>query len=661
MRILVYLLLAVVIALPAVSQERKLALLVGNQEYPDQIGDLATPHLDVTTLAAALDASGFETHTHFDLERGDMLAAIKAFRDELAEAKLEGGKVFGVVYFAGQGFSVGDVMGDQNLLVASRQHVWSSDDLMQQTVSFEDAVSSLLGAAPDVLYVIGDSVREGLQLGFSDETRKTGFVPYPAQPGLLVAYSAAPGERAPDDGEFAKTLAREIVVPGQLASVAVNNALAAVAESQPSRGAPFIDMGRMDAPVCFNGCPPGEDAGAEPEDTAGESDEEEIDLANMRPPTTSTDLMTPNVPQVPVQLLASLATGDEGARAAAALDVAGASAGPPAPGGTSGPAGTGAAPVVRPAIPQPAIQQPAAPSVAETGMQAVSSVSSSPGPGLLGSVANVGAGVTGTAAGAVAGVATGAAQTAVNTQIAAVQAVQTQAMIGASSAAAGIATNMATSGMKAGANVAGAGVQAGLSVLTGGGPRPDVPPVRQASPALRQTSRPPVRPAAVNAVPPARQAPMPSPSPVASSSVAPTLMPSSAGAASGAPTADSIRQAFEESRLSSEAAAEQIADAEAEASTEAAKAKAGKAVPTRRPRPAYPEEALAQEIEGYCDVKFDLDVEGVPFNISAACTDSIFERESVRAVKNARFEPTVVDGMPAIRKGVTYPLEYQLN
>ena len=656
------------------TADRKIALLIGNQEYPDQIGDLATPHMDITTLAAALDATGFETYSYFDAERDEMTGAIKAYRDRLAEAKLNGGKVFGFIYIAGQGFSVGDAMGNQNLLMASRKNVWSADDLMKQTIDLEDSISTALSGQPDALFVVIDSVREGLKLTFNDPARPTGFAAYPPQPGLVIAYAAAPGERAPDDGEFAKTLAREIVVPDQLATVAINKALAAVAENTPSRGAPYIDLGRLDSHVCFNGCPVTED-------------EDDIDLTKMRPPTSSVTLEQPKAPKIPVQTLTSLISGEEKA-AQAATPASGSSTGT----GSTAPASAG--PVDKAPLggtDMPPAQDVASNAAGQGGQQLAQQASSvatngtaaSSGGGLLQSAAKAGADVAKGTVGAASGVATTAATTAastiVGTQVAAAQAVQTQATVGAATAAAGVAVG----GVKMGANMAGAGLKA----LTGGGGSSAGDAVSQASKKAAASAEPP-RPAKVASSPPPSSPPAStapssagglqkavstSPSPTPSNSVVPdtgglqTVSATTPGTApSNSPTANSIREAFENSRQSSEVAAEQIADAEALAEQQATEQaaqqpKVGKAVPTKAPRPAYPEEALAQDIEGLCDVKFDVDTEGVPFNVTASCTDSVFERESVRALTQARFEKTLVDGQPAIRKGVTYPLEYKLK
>lgn len=85
------------------------------------------------------------------------------------------------------------------------------------------------------------------------------------------------------------------------------------------------------------------------------------------------------------------------------------------------------------------------------------------------------------------------------------------------------------------------------------------------------------------------------------------------------------------------------------------------AQPIRPPTPSYPQRAAERGIEGSCDVRFDVDVRGRPYNVSATCTDSIFKREAERAVNRVEFAPKIVRGQAAERRNVVYPLEFTLE
>lgn len=85
------------------------------------------------------------------------------------------------------------------------------------------------------------------------------------------------------------------------------------------------------------------------------------------------------------------------------------------------------------------------------------------------------------------------------------------------------------------------------------------------------------------------------------------------------------------------------------------------AQPIRPPQPSYPQRAAERGIEGSCDVRFDVDTRGRPYNITASCTDNIFRREAERAVARVEFAPKIIRGQAAERKNVVYPLVFQLQ
>jgi len=84
------------------------------------------------------------------------------------------------------------------------------------------------------------------------------------------------------------------------------------------------------------------------------------------------------------------------------------------------------------------------------------------------------------------------------------------------------------------------------------------------------------------------------------------------------------------------------------------------AQPIRPPVPTYPTRAAERGTEGSCDVRFDVDTRGRPYNVQATCTDNVFKREAERAVSRVEFAPKIIRGQAAERRNVVYPLEFQL-
>ncbi|MAP94652.1 MAG: energy transducer TonB [Ponticaulis sp.] len=85
------------------------------------------------------------------------------------------------------------------------------------------------------------------------------------------------------------------------------------------------------------------------------------------------------------------------------------------------------------------------------------------------------------------------------------------------------------------------------------------------------------------------------------------------------------------------------------------------AQPIRPPIVSYPTRAAERGIEGECEVRFDVDERGRPYNVSANCTNSVFTREAERAVSNVEFAPKIIKGQPARRSNVVYPISFNLE
>jgi len=83
--------------------------------------------------------------------------------------------------------------------------------------------------------------------------------------------------------------------------------------------------------------------------------------------------------------------------------------------------------------------------------------------------------------------------------------------------------------------------------------------------------------------------------------------------------------------------------------------------PIRPPRIDYPPRALARGLEGACEVSLDVDTRGMPVNVSATCTDKVFETAAEKAVKRSEFAPRIRRGKPVFITGVVYPLVFTIS
>lgn len=84
------------------------------------------------------------------------------------------------------------------------------------------------------------------------------------------------------------------------------------------------------------------------------------------------------------------------------------------------------------------------------------------------------------------------------------------------------------------------------------------------------------------------------------------------------------------------------------------------AQPISPPQVTYPQRAAERGTEGSCEVRFNVNARGEPYDVEATCTDQVFRREAERSVSRVRFAPKIVRGAAVERRNVVYPLEFTM-
>jgi uncharacterized caspase-like protein len=214
-RVAVALIALAMAADPALAAER-LALLIGNQSYNAKVGPLENPHNDVALIGGALRRLNFKVTEIKDADYGTI---DKAINRHIQNVRREGNDTISLVYYAGHGAANPDTR--INYLIPVDVADADHDELWANSINLNRIVESLREQAPAAThYVVFDACRNELNL-----TRKgkraladRGFVPIAYTPGVMIAYSTAPGQTATDAGVgagiYAKALAEEIVKPG---------------------------------------------------------------------------------------------------------------------------------------------------------------------------------------------------------------------------------------------------------------------------------------------------------------------------------------------------------------------------------------------------------------------------------------------------------------
>jgi hypothetical protein len=240
-RVWLLVLAVVVITVSAASaQDKRIALLIGNEAYASDIGQLVNPHNDIALLEQTLKGLGFEVVTVRDAGLGTLYQAINAYARRLQAA---GPTVVGFFYYSGHGASDGNT----NYLIPIDVKTIEAGELWDQSLRLTEITRKLKAEAGNAThFVVFDACRNTLKLtkpGSRALVQSKGFLPVAQENGMLIAYATAEGELASDigtgAGPYAKALAEEIVKPGIEAVVmfrAVQRRVRAAIRQEPYLG-----------------------------------------------------------------------------------------------------------------------------------------------------------------------------------------------------------------------------------------------------------------------------------------------------------------------------------------------------------------------------------------------------------------------------------------
>lgn len=246
--------IAALLTLCAEAKEVRLALLIGNQDYPAEVGRLSNTHQDARTVQAALNDVGFETVLGTDLDEDGMNDALDAFESHIRRESDAGNEVVAFFYYSGHGAAAYGDRDATNFLIPARENITEVSHIFRKGVKLEEVLDSLQASQAKAIFVVSDACRNELKFSFSKSAGEKGMARVEQRSGMLVAFATAAGETTPDDGLFASVLADEIRRPGQDAALAFYNALADISDRRPLSGRPFMAPGKLPRGLCFAGC-----------------------------------------------------------------------------------------------------------------------------------------------------------------------------------------------------------------------------------------------------------------------------------------------------------------------------------------------------------------------------------------------------------------------
>ena len=178
---------AVAAAVPAPAKEPpRLALLVGNRDYPDG-DDLPPIHKNVRDLRAALEKRGFSVTEGLDLDLVQAHTLMQTFAAQVRAAPADTTVFF---YFSGHGAQVES----ENLLVSARLSPKARPDtLLRGSMTLTRDVISLLPIRPEGLTM---AVVDACRTSIRDVAKGEGLNQVEAPAGCLIAFATGAGKPA---------------------------------------------------------------------------------------------------------------------------------------------------------------------------------------------------------------------------------------------------------------------------------------------------------------------------------------------------------------------------------------------------------------------------------------------------------------------------------
>jgi len=167
------------------SQERKVALVVGNAKY--ETSPLTNPTNDSADIAAKLKGYGFDVVYRENLKIRQIGSMFREFKSKLTPGATA------LVFYAGHGLQVRG----ENFFPVVDADIQSEEDIQNQSVSLKQLMDILEEAKTRTNIVLLDACRNN-PFGRKTRSLARGLATVNAPSGTMIAYSTRPGSVAED-------------------------------------------------------------------------------------------------------------------------------------------------------------------------------------------------------------------------------------------------------------------------------------------------------------------------------------------------------------------------------------------------------------------------------------------------------------------------------
>jgi len=178
----------------------RLALIIGNGNYPDASAPLAQPINDARALTATLRRSGFDVDVVEDASKDDMHRAVERLKSRINRDAVV------MLFFGGYGVQAGR----ESFMVPVDARIWKESDVKREGISVESVLEEIRErGARAKLVVIDASRRNPYERRFRSFSH--GLAPISAPDNALILTSATPGKVADDSKGANSVLVSELL------------------------------------------------------------------------------------------------------------------------------------------------------------------------------------------------------------------------------------------------------------------------------------------------------------------------------------------------------------------------------------------------------------------------------------------------------------------
>ena len=178
----------------------RLALIIGNGNYPDASAPLAQPINDARALTATLRRTGFDVDVVEDASKDDMHRAVERLKSRINRDAVV------MLFFGGYGVQAGR----ESFMVPVDARIWKESDVKREGISVESVLEEIRErGARAKLVVIDASRRNPYERRFRSFSH--GLAPISAPDNALILTSATPGKVADDSKGANSVLVSELL------------------------------------------------------------------------------------------------------------------------------------------------------------------------------------------------------------------------------------------------------------------------------------------------------------------------------------------------------------------------------------------------------------------------------------------------------------------